>query len=488
MKDRLSRFVFTCLALLGITVITVNAQEQNLYCIAVKQHYSAWGDCGSPSFNSVDVKINNSDSTLKVLTIYTNKKDSVLPFGEDYYNASEYKNVSGLVDLRKNPLTGIHVYGHVNGMENDNNLDYEFELSDLKVGESTLSRDASDPCSNSWNWSGKRQGYNMTTTIYIDDPIHLRNGNTSTNSKYCLDTEVLPLHVGPYYDNKSKEKPVLEVALDNGGEYLDTVRVTVSPDAIINLTYEKIAGRKDDPSSNYYKWMGRSLKFRVVKTLLNGKKTVGKPVLGVVFYPKGLQYTIMGIKRTYCNSDVIVKVKLDNYADTGYINIDEKYFYWVAAVFVNGVMDPSLIYKCQMESLGDLTYRIVISDNNGKDPFNEPNPVPVEWKLQLQETNNTGSFACVRSFTIPAKPPKITASQIGKEMFPLGDPVVKYDVPDMNHPYVLLKIEDDFAFSYLRKPYKIVCGTDTLATINDLPDSYDAMTTTQKDSVDLIFE
>jgi hypothetical protein len=471
--------------LFSITGGSIKAQQPDtfLYCIGVKQEFSSWGNCSSdPDFQYAEIKLLSGDFTLSQETIHSDRLTKMVVFNQNFYYNGSDKSVSKLKTAANEVLSKINVHTNASDIINDNDLDYPFEVATLKTGINSQAHEASDPCHNFI--SSNREGYTMTTSIYIDDPIHLINNNS--NPRYCLDYEVLSLQVGNYYVNGRNEKPVLQVGLDNGTENWETVsNIIINPNATINLTYEMIAGKKKDPNSHFFPWMGRSLKFRIVKTLLNGKQTIGSKAVGIVFYPQGIQYTIQQIWRTSCSNDVTIKVQLEDGADEKYFTLADSLFYWGVA---EGDHYPyTSFFRCTMQLVNGeyLTYKLIVRDNNGNDPFCEANTIPLERKLQLMDKKHLGNVACVKSFTIPAKPDPVSISQKPPDYNING---VLYHVPDMNNPYAMLEIDDPYTFSYLRQPYKIMNGTDELLTIDKLPTTYDEMTQHQKDSLDALFE
>ena len=399
------------------------------------------------------------------------EKDKAVPIPMDYINSGSKNNI--LLEEQtnsSNKISKLKLKTSAGGILNDNNLSYEMELNN--VGANIYSAEASDPCSNDFNWGGKREGYIMTTTVYVDDPVDL--SCPDQNRAYSAEEGTLLLITDDFFMNWASEKPELEVALENTEDWVKVhTNQIIAPKKSYVLTYEDIVGKKNDPSSNFFKWMGKGLQFRVVKTLLNDSKSVGQKVAGVRFFPKGLQFSIQQVERSYCNSKVKVYVELQSDADMGYLKFDQKRFYWAVAL---GEKAPYNRYDtCTMKPTGaPLTYELVMAGN--EDLFNEPITVPEEWKLQLQEKDSTDNIACVKSFIIPPKPNEVEVSQLRNVKYEINDTL--YDVPDYNHPYAMLSIKDDFF--YLRKPYIIVdsiqysqnpSSPNILATINELPSS-----------------
>jgi len=455
--------------LILLLAVGLNSRAQYyppLYCLAVKQQFSSWGDCGdNPYFRSASITLYDNGQAFSL------EKDKAVPIPMDYINSGSKNNI--LLEEQtnsSNKISKLKLKTSAGGILNDNNLSYEMELNN--VGANIYSAEASDPCSNDFNWGGKREGYIMTTTVYVDDPVDL--SCPDQNRAYSAEEGTLLLITDDFFMNWASEKPELEVALENTEDWVKVhTNQIIAPKKSYVLTYEDIVGKKNDPSSNFFKWMGKGLQFRVVKTLLNDSKSVGQKVAGVRFFPKGLQFSIQQVERSYCNSKVKVYVELQSDADMGYLKFDQKRFYWAVAL---GEKAPYNRYDtCTMKPTGaPLTYELVMAGN--EDLFNEPITVPEEWKLQLQEKDSTDNIACVKSFIIPPKPNEVEVSQLRNVKYEINDTL--YDVPDYNHPYAMLSIKDDFF--YLRKPYIIVdsiqysqnpSSPNILATINELPSS-----------------
>ena len=459
--------LLNCWMLILLLAVGFNSRAQYyppLYCLAVKQQFSSWGECGdNPYFRSASITLYDYGQP------FTLTKDVTIPIPRDYINTGSKSNI--LLQEQANSrkiIPKLKVNTSAGGILNDNNLSYEMELNN--VGANIYSEEASDPCSNSFNWGGKREGYIMTTTVYVDDPVDL--SCPDLNRAYSAEEGTLLLVTDDFFMNRASEKPELQVALEGTEGWTKVpAKLIIAPQKSYVLTYEDIAGKKIDPSSKFFEWMGKGLQFRVVKTLLNGSKSVGQKVAGVRFYPRGLQFSIQQVERSYCNSKVKVYVELKSDADTGYLNFDQNCFYW--AVAQGDYPNFSSFNTCTMKATDTpLTYELVMEGN--EDLFNEPNTTPEEWKLQLQEKDSVENIACVKSFIIPPKPNKVEVNQLRNVKFEINDTL--YDVPDYNHPFAMLSIKDDFF--YLRKPYIIVdsiqysqnpSNPNVLATINELP-------------------
>ena len=460
--------LLNCWMLILLLAVGFNSRAQYhppLYCLAVKQQFSSWGECGdNPYFRSASITLYDYGQP------FTLTKDVTIPIPRDYINTGSKSNIVLQEQANSsNKISKLKLYTLAGGILNDNNLSYEMELNN--VGANIYSAEASDPCSNNFNWGGKREGYVMTTTVYVDDPVDL--SCPDSNRSYSAEEGKLLLITDDFFMNWANEKPELEVALENTEDWVKvSAKQIIAPKKSYVLTYEDIVGKKIDPSSKFFEWMGKGLQFRVVKTLLNGSKSVGLKVGGVRFYPRGLQFSIKQVERSYCNPNLKVKVQLENEFDKGYVSLDS--FYWSARR-----ADGTYYMKGQEQILGQedpksLIYEVALWDEQFGDVFNHPDIGPGEWELQLQERKNTNNYACVKSFIIPPKPNALEVSQLRNVKFAINGQ--EYDVPDYNHPFAMLSIKDDFF--YLRKPYIIVdsiqysqnpSNPNILATINELP-------------------
>ncbi|NOQ25698.1 MAG: T9SS type A sorting domain-containing protein [Bacteroidales bacterium] len=465
------------LGILALFPDKLNAQDQdtipNLYSIHVKQSFSSWGNCSSdPDFDYADIELifNLAPSLSK--RILSNELDQELEFEHVFTNTQQDKNLLYLYGESNSSIHKIHVHTNTNDIENDHDLYYELRMDELVVGEYEESHEASDPCNNLI--STNREGYTMTTKIYIDDPIYI--SYTGDNS-YKLEYENLSLKVDNYYENGHADKPFLQVALDTDPDnWIDLKKVIISPNSTINLYYEDIAGRKDDQNSNFYKWMGKSLRFRIVKTLKNNKVTTGNIVTSIRFYPEGLQYTILQTKRTSCSNGVVVYIKLENSNDIDYLHLDKTKFNWRAYV------NEATFYNCQMDETNDddglfydaNIFKIKFFNDTGveEDPFyGEPNSLPCELQLEFikEEGEEADDYACTKPFTVPGKPEDITINQKLNIHNVNG---TDYNLPSMNNPYVLLDIDDPYELSALRRPYTISDGIDFNVSISEIPTPY----------------
>lgn len=492
MKNSIYRLLFLILLLGCLFEENVVAQSKYQYCLAVKQSFYSWGSCSSdPDYDYAEVTVKSSGDLYE--KIDNNRIDLIIPLALELKGTSYYKSISNIVDSNNSNISVIKVHSNASDITNDHDLYYEFNGSELHMGANSISASASDPCNN--YISNNREGYTMTTTVYLDDPINLFD--YSGKNSYCLDTDILTLKTDDFFDNSFYMKgnntfklPYLEVAIDDSikeedADWIEIKDVIIKPSTLINLSYQRIAGEKS-ANTRFFSWMGKRLKFRVVKTLLNGERTYGRIAAGIIFYPKGPSFTITQTRRTGCgDSKVIVKVRLDNdINDAGYFNVDPDVYRWVVREKVAGTSGLGTgFYYCKPSGYNILNNEFILELSNQEgvtvDPFSVSNVEPIQFEMQLQDSKNTSQYYCVKPFTIPPKPTPITITQNHGEW--LVNNVI-YDVPDRNNIYANLNIQDNYILASERQPYRIVekGGIEVLATVDNLNKSFESLTPNEK--------
>lgn len=484
MEQRRYRKRAILLAAIAVFTFVVKAQQDNiepyLVAIGVKQEFTRWCDCmnSAPEHSNTRAELNNGTIPIE---IFNNDLDKTLFFTDSLYNSHPDKSISKLVNTSGDSLTSITLHGHINEIRDNGYVNYTAELVNLRYGVNSLSPQNLSAACNFTN-GNNQEGYTLTTTIIIDDPVNI----TKNGSQYdfSAEDEQLTLNISSYYDNRRPERPMLQVIPDDGSEthWYTIPNITIRPDKQISLSYEQIAGKKADENTRYYKWLGKRLKFRVVKTLANGKKTAGLHVAGVVFYPMGLQYTIAAIQRRHCDESLEIYVELEDGAFKGYMDFKpEDRFYWTIIQ-----EDNDILINCEMHPIEPpLKYKIVpdLSATGGISPFE--NTVDEEWLVQLADKNNVGSNFVTKTFTVPGVAPGINISQQAPG-FTINS--VNYHVPDSNSIYAIVDVEDNYEHAALRSPYTFytsdslfVAKTDSNhVSFNDLPQS-------RQDSIDTVF-
>lgn len=478
---------------LGLTCyLQLKAQDATpyLYSMHVKQSFSSWGDCSSDPYYEYAYIYLYFGYIIDTKYITDVNPAQIYEFEKEFINEDPEKDLSNLKYGFTN-LTKIGVHAHASDIKNDKDLYYDIDLEELVIGKYSESHEASDPCNNVISWN--REGYTMTTTVYIDDPVFVNVVGDDDNC-YKLDYERVSLKVGDYYEN-DEGSPLLQVkpvsSGDDGWETLTSV--IVAPYNTINLSYEQIAGTKGGTNSHYFEWMGKPLHFRIIKTLMNDELTMGNITDEVRFYPDGLQYNILQTTRTSCSNGVNVYVQLADNNDFDYFHLDRNRFMWRARE-----NSGSGYYNCEMlkPTVGDdfyddeTVYKIhFFDDGTGDeidDPFNEPDPVTYLLQLEVvdEEYQPADAYACEREFTIPAKPDDITTNQKDPQYRVKG---VLYNLPSKYNPYALLDIVDDYEYSALRRPYTITGPGGYSVKVDTVSTKYDDLSPTRKAELDAEF-
>ncbi len=465
--------------LIGVTLMlnTAKAQEEaetNLYCIAAKQNFERWCQCNNraPSLAYANIHL-KFDGHVKTDSIREDSIGKLIKIDQQLYSADSARRISTLANKEKIKLDSLYVNVWIGNILYDKEQDFSFPLSDLRTGHNKISKEGSDPCSALGGT--KREGYNMVTHIYIDDPVSVYY--TGDSSSLNLEKDKIRLKTSDYYVHPGHDpEPVLQVALNNSStnpKWKTINNVLIEPGGTIYLSYTDIAGNRDEVDNHYFEWMGKTLQFRIVKTLLNGKKTVGHIAAGMKFYPEGPQFSILGARRTYCTKNVKITIQLDNQEDGGYFKFkssnSEDNYYWI--LFSGEKNASTTTYHCIMEPSEESTSIYDIKphlNGNEESPFNEEYG-DKEWALQLIDKENTSTFACEKKFTIPRVPPEIEVGQ-----FPATWDNIEsgktFHLPHRQDPYAQLSVNDPYDDAVRRMPYKIVDAItgDTIKTIYNL--------------------
>lgn len=445
---RLSLILF--LSLWGQVVFAQPAQK-GLYYVGAIQRYSSWGECGNnPTFNFADLTgkgvlltITGSGSLNKFVDLY-NFEIPTCP-----------KVISGIPDLEN-----INVKVRSGHIINDDELNYIFDNATLKFGRNVKSGSASDPCDNSWNWSGNREGYYTSTEVYIDDPVNIVCPDLTKNSLELKDNQYLKIRISDYYENE-KGEPKLWVSSNNGKpRCLDNI--VVRPNTELWLSYSDIFG--SDTSQ-----FGKILDFWVEKRLLNNAVTSGLMVSNVKFYPRGVSYKVESVVPSACSSGIVsLFIRPDNLADTSALNLGSYY------CSVKG--NSGGPFKCQIKRDVDKKgrYRLIFVDENASLAPGD------KLLVQMFDVFNLDQFATEETFTLPEAPGFVTATQI-KGQYDIGGD--KYDVPS-DSLFLLLQVNDKLN----RSPYDIRIDDTLVASQNSLPTPYEELSVTEQTRIRENFE
>ncbi|HHX61808.1 MAG TPA: hypothetical protein GX707_14060, partial [Epulopiscium sp.] len=451
------------------------AQTQGAYAIGVKQYFDPFSDCSSsnpkPLFGYAHIGLLDSLATEPFLEVKITDPDSLKK--ELYFDNNFFLQNTVFVTEQngKKKVDRISVKTRTEFMPHDTNINEEFELK-IKQGTIRKAYSASDPCSNNFNLSGNREGYTMTTTIFIDDPVDL---SAALPTRYSAASGVLTLKTNKFYKSEKNEFE-LQVTLQSDDQWANprTIKgVSFSPGRDINLTYEKIAGAKSDKDTKYFEWLGRGLNFRVVKKLGNDGYTWGKPVSNVIFFPDGIQFNIHHTRRTACSeeSTVVMYVTLDNSDDEKILDGNDN-VRWKMRVKTTPHEDDqaSSFYRCTFEPEGDkykITATLLGGSENDGGILKEEQSDLLYGELMLEEINKNKDH-CKRIFVIPPKPNRVNLSQL------IGKEVVGKDTFDLlvaEDPYASLRIIDTYIDAEKRLPYTIMNGKTELGKITQLLDN-----------------
>ncbi len=473
---------FKTLLLLVVTILInsfiSNAQKDTLdneYSISIKQRFSTSGACGDkPYFEQAKVTLIKASGGKIEKNIVNDQLNKYIHFPGSY-KLKDLQDINTLYDTSGDDnITQFEVQTYTTKIINDKHLTYNESIGKMRIGKKSISASASDPCDNFWG--GGRESYTQTTEIYIDDPVYISFPNMKQS--YNISSDLLAIKISDYYHNGSK--PKLQVAQFNSNNWID-IDVIVSPGNTINLNYSNIAGSKWDPNSNYYKWLGKILKFRVVKTLLNEAVSIGNIASGVRFYPDGLQFSISHMRRTSCNdtAKAVIYVELEDLADTA-LTSNRSNLVWTGEV-------ATVPFNAEMVPVGNeepLKFKIIPHfEDTLKDPFEDK--FEIHGKLELKDAKKEGIFACVREFTVPPKPDAITISQAkGIHVIPVSTTETDtFHLLSAENPYVVLNINDPIEAPYSRRPYRIQRGEEVLTELNKLPDTYESLSDLEKESL-----
>ena len=420
--------------------------EQYKSLIRVEQTFHGWVECHShtPVWNGTSLTIGDSSKTI-------NADNNTIDF--PFYNIKEK---DGKYYLNDNTLT-LTMKLSVGRIEH--NKDWNEENLEIKLGKKQYPHSDSERCG---GFGKKREGYNASMTIIFDNPIDVFT--SSDTPVVVIENEKLSLKFNEFYNNGKEYK--LEYKLssepDNCWKEIAKRQYNIPSGGTLSLSYEDVVGENSDSKAQRYKeCSGRTMNFRVVKTLLDDKKTYGHISI-VRFYHKGPEFTIEDIRWPYCQDSVEVFVDIDSEAYSK-ATPNEQYEW---------VVEHSSGRPLQL-SFGTTTipnrYKLSICDDDG-DYLNAPDAQNGEFKIQLQLKDEEGKDVQglafdTEKFKIPAHLDSIKASQSGVYLFEYNG--TKYHLTNAINPYVVLNITDNDSTERGRLPYKIYDSEENLlAEIN----------------------
>lgn len=441
-----------------------NNEDQFKYCIAVKQSFEAWGECnhGKPKFESAELELKASgDKKIEAITISPDQLNKAIAFDAIFKGSSEFnKGVLGL----KSGSDGVYNVGklEVNTVAKDIRIDkklkYESVAASWRVGANEpVSGGGSDPCS----WlSSKREGYTMSTTVIVDDPVMIAE---PVKDALDADMDYLELEFDRFYLDKDHKDILLEFKVNvDSHKWEDVGEVIVRPGAKTYLFYSQIAGLKSNSKSNYYKWLDKVIGFRVKKVLLNGRVTYGNTV-NVKFNGSGPRFRVKEVKRSWCNDNPVVDVEFLDQMDLEGFDVNS--VNWEVKRKGDSNQRECIID----EKISATTYRLKPTDPTEAEIFKEGG----EWTIQMQFPSRTDLIFPVATFTIPDAPAKIIVEQ-GPMLYPTVG-TKQYHLLSAVNPYVHINISDE----HKRLPYSIykIVGGDTLFVdkLVTEPSDYDSL-------------
>lgn len=480
--------------------------DNNLrYCIGVKGRFISSSECNrgkKPAFKELDIRLMDGlveKGEMKGVTI------SQLRSGVFFNHVLKGTGALGRefnLAINNGINIKLHYDLHVTDILNDTHIYGDFFDNESKpnrlVGLNESQRfGASDPCSN-WINFGNHESYDIFFDVIVDDPVHIGFANNAEgNNALRLPSESgqLTISVGSFYQN-SKGSPVLQVAISDDTlepKWIDLPHIRILPNSEIKLYFSQIAGKKN--STLYKELIGKNLKFRVQKILMNNELSYGIGAGDARFDPPGPQFYISDVTRTACEvtdgrTQANIFVHLPDVTDAWYMEDSDEQFVWKYKLLVSGNLVSS--GSCSMElyenselNSGGLVYRL-IPFTNGEldDPFKEVTEESTFY-LQLSSPNESEVF-CTREFKVSGKPGSIEVSQEDAKNL-IGES--SYHLLSMTNPYAILNIVDDYEYANLRKPYVITKNGIVVQQVPvNVPPLFTQLSDAEKAEVESVFE
>ncbi|WP_439182736.1 T9SS type A sorting domain-containing protein [Carboxylicivirga taeanensis] len=466
----------------------------NAFGLVVKQSCYLYSECSSsnpkPKYNFTEVKMARGSTIINDLSMTIDAVDEEFKLNRCFYLNSKdglfYSNADWQTEVDT-----ISVRLRIESMPryNDKTTQVKLTNNDEPIN---VHFSAGTHC----GWSRKKEGYNATTTIYIDDPVDILS-IPGEKTRYSVASETVPIKVSNFYDNGREVK--LQYALQSNEGKPDNwedINVTVKPNTTIHLPYWRIVGNKSASNPKYFNYLGRGLKFRVVKKLANGTVTYGNVLSNVVFYPEGLQFSITDLYKPYCaKKGVSIIVELKNSNDVPFAHNFNDSIKW-KMVRLNELGDVDHISTCTMLDDGDgndLTY-VVRPDSIRFIEYLESldNQEEVVCGLMLEDQRKElERDYCKKEFTIPARRKKISIWQSEEiETVNGGD----YHLLSSHDPYAVVYIDDANSYNSKQPTYtlKVTDSTEVenvrTYTVNGIPPTYENLSPTEQKDWDKDFE
>ncbi len=294
------------LLLLPISIYATNEDAVlNKANIIIGQKFEGQGHC-PPSFDCSWVYYNQVDDDHVLIKIESATSINADNRIDDVY--CEYNATTGKYKFTKKDgeeINKIIVASHVNNMENDGDVEFEFDI--LKPGSQMKTAGASDPCYNNWNdfRGGYRNSFSILTRVVCDaaipvtvknDKDHLTQLNLDKGEFQFDENESVQLELGGYYE-KGQTRIRYKV---NGNDNWYTIYTDkkITPNKVIKLWYHNIIGPFG--TVEYKSNIGKFITIRVEKQLQDGTWSYRDEVQ-CRFYSTGPSFDIVDVRRSSCD-------------------------------------------------------------------------------------------------------------------------------------------------------------------------------------------
>ena len=448
----MKNFITLVLLLLPIYIYATSEDaELNKANIIISQKFEGYGSHCMPSFDSSQVYYNQIDSAHKLIVI-----KSAISINDNHYIPDvecKYDATTGNFKFYKKDgkeITKIIVKSHVNGMESNASVEFDF---DLKLVSQMNRKGASARCDKEWYdfILGKHSNsYTINTKLVCDAPIPVNITNDDNEPKLNIDKkEQLCLIFGNYYE-KGQTRIRYQVNGDNDeeGEWHSIKDIQAAPNGEIHLYYHNIVGPKG--TDMFKTSLGKFIKIRVEKQLQDGTWTYGKDVQ-CRFYSTGPSFDIVDVQRSSCDKEPL-SIRI-------YTEEREKFEQFIGnseirwnLIHDSTATDSKFDYEAtsfeltKCEEIEGAKNEFEISGEFGgqqlKEYLNDPrnNSTHGLWCLQLTATSDndlTSLIAVEKKFSLPAKSSPIIVNQVFQE-------TVDIDDDPQNNPHLYLNIDDPF--------------------------------------------
>jgi hypothetical protein len=288
------------LLVIGLLLLGATATSQgHKYCILVKQKFTPWSECNSsnsyPRLLGAAISLYDSDDNeLQTLEIVENQANK---------NFFHFKN-SFVAPLDTTDTLHLKDFGKIDvevitwNIANDHKVEYEASKDSYEWHQGSNNpegKSASDPCSNIANWGSNREGYSTSTEVYIEGPVKIKP--TGRIKPYDCDTEYLRLKFNDFKFFNDNQYAEIQYAFEPNASQNEWKSLQkIDPGKDVYIAYSDIAGKKNDPNSNYYNYLDTFIYFRVKKRLANGDFSYGN-MQHAKFTTLGPQFRVLDVNR-----------------------------------------------------------------------------------------------------------------------------------------------------------------------------------------------